>query len=66
MAVQRRQPPGAARLRLCCCPGRPSRNRARRERRTLELLVDSPFNHQVGPWFRDRMREAAALADRAG
>ena len=54
-----------AHLRPCCCPGRPSRNRARRERRPLELLVDSPLNHQVGPWFRDRMREAAAR-ERAG
>jgi hypothetical protein len=66
VAVQRRQPPEAARLRSCCCPGRPSRKRAHRERRTLELLVDSAFNHQVGPWFRDWMREAVALAGQAG
>jgi hypothetical protein len=47
-------------------PGSVSRNRARRERRTLELLVDSLFNHQVDPWFGDWVREAATLADRAG
>ena len=24
------------------------------------------INHRVGPWFRDWVRKAAALADRAG
>ncbi|HYN17533.1 MAG TPA: hypothetical protein VEY96_05550 [Actinomycetes bacterium] len=66
MAVQRRQPPGARPPAPVLLPGEALRKRARRERRTLELLVDSPFNHQVGPWFRDWVREAATLAGRAG
>jgi hypothetical protein len=31
------------------------------ERALLDFI-----NHRIGPWFRDWVREAAALADRAG
>ena len=40
--------------------------RATRLEETMEPVGLDFINQRVGPWFRDWVREAAALADRAG